>query len=293
MVVADVAWVGAHRSDDIGYRRHSKMVPPAVPLAKTTASTLGATRAKSHGLSDVRAATRRASSCEWVNPRVGGSGGTSGRRRSAAGECSRISLIAQMRQKPLTTDIRRETVEAACAGVSPPTGLGHAPGARSGTRAGRTRRGGASRRGSGRGPATARRSGSTRHRSPATGTGRSSGVVVIVEHPPGPFYTSDAAGPCERYAAVPASGMTRDVTRDRCPARLGRGVRRDAPGSPAIEQGHDRAPAVVHRDARRRVTIGVSTGQRAAQGGTLRGDLAPELGALARVACDTGRGVRP
>ena len=39
-----------------------------------------------------------------------------------------------------------------------------------------------------------------------------------------------------------ASGMTCE----RCPARLGRGVRRDAPRSPTIKQGHDRAPAVVH-----------------------------------------------
>ena len=52
-------------------------------------------------------------------------------------------------------------------------------------------------------------------------------------------------------------------TRSRC--------RRDAPGSAGIEQGHDRAPAVVQRDARRRVTIGVSTGQLPAQAGTLRG----------------------
>jgi hypothetical protein len=34
----------------------------------------------------------------------------------------------------------------------------------------------------------------------------------------------------------------------------------------------------------------VSTEQRAAQAGTLRGDLAPDRSALARVACDMGEG---
>ena len=37
------------------------------------------------------------------------------------------------------------------------------------------------------------------------GQARSYGVVVTVEHPPGPFSTSDATGPCGRHAAVPAA----------------------------------------------------------------------------------------
>jgi hypothetical protein len=48
--------------------------------------------------------------------------------------------------------------------------------------------------------------------------------------------------------------------------------------------GTDCALVVVHWDVRRRVTIGVSTGPRAAQAGTLRGDLALGSRAPARVA---------
>ena len=38
------------------------------------------TRAKSHGLVEVRAAVSSASNCRWVSPRVGDSAGTLGRR---------------------------------------------------------------------------------------------------------------------------------------------------------------------------------------------------------------------
>jgi Arc/MetJ family transcription regulator len=48
-----------------------------------------ATRAKSHGSGDWRAAVSRAPDCRWVNPRAGDSGGTAGRWTCSAGECSR------------------------------------------------------------------------------------------------------------------------------------------------------------------------------------------------------------
>ena len=50
-----------------------------------------ATSAKSHGLAESRAVLSRASNCRWVNPRVGDSGGTEGRRMCSAGERSTLS----------------------------------------------------------------------------------------------------------------------------------------------------------------------------------------------------------
>jgi hypothetical protein len=46
-----------------------------------------ATSAKSHGFGDWRAAVSRAPDRRWVNPRVGDSAGTDGRRTCSAGEC--------------------------------------------------------------------------------------------------------------------------------------------------------------------------------------------------------------
>ena len=55
------------------------------------------TRAKSHLFWDVREAVSSASSCRWLSPSVGDSGGTLGRRTWSAGECSRSSSMTQVR----------------------------------------------------------------------------------------------------------------------------------------------------------------------------------------------------
>jgi len=55
------------------------------------------TKAKSFRLADWRAAVSRASNCRWVNPRVGDSAGTAGRRTCSAGEYSRTPSITQVR----------------------------------------------------------------------------------------------------------------------------------------------------------------------------------------------------
>ena len=47
-------------------------------------------------LADPRAAVSMASNCRWVNPSVGDSGGTDGRRTYSAGECSRTPSITQV-----------------------------------------------------------------------------------------------------------------------------------------------------------------------------------------------------
>jgi hypothetical protein len=56
-----------------------------------------ATSAKSYQFGDWRSAVSRASNCRWVNPRVGDSVGTEGRRTCSAGECSRMPSRAQVR----------------------------------------------------------------------------------------------------------------------------------------------------------------------------------------------------
>jgi hypothetical protein len=56
-----------------------------------------AASAKSHGVGDSRAAVSRASNCRWVNPSVGDSAGTPGRRTCSAGECYRTPSRAQVR----------------------------------------------------------------------------------------------------------------------------------------------------------------------------------------------------
>ncbi len=56
-----------------------------------------ATRAKSLGLADTRAAVSMASNCRWVSPRVGDSGGTVGPADVSAGECSSTPSITQVR----------------------------------------------------------------------------------------------------------------------------------------------------------------------------------------------------
>jgi hypothetical protein len=56
-----------------------------------------ATSAKSYRFADSRAAVSRASNCRWVNPSVGDSGGTDGRRTCSAGECSSTPSITHVR----------------------------------------------------------------------------------------------------------------------------------------------------------------------------------------------------
>jgi hypothetical protein len=56
-----------------------------------------ATSAKSYRFGDRRAAVSSASNCRRVNPRVGDSAGTAGRRTCSAGECSRMPSRAQVR----------------------------------------------------------------------------------------------------------------------------------------------------------------------------------------------------
>ena len=56
-----------------------------------------ATKAKSFRLADWRAAVSGASNCRWVNPRVGDSAGTAGRRTYSAGEWSITPSTTQVR----------------------------------------------------------------------------------------------------------------------------------------------------------------------------------------------------
>jgi hypothetical protein len=53
--------------------------------------------AKPFRFAESRAAVSRASNCKWVNPNVGDSGGTLGRRRCSAGECSSTPSMTQVR----------------------------------------------------------------------------------------------------------------------------------------------------------------------------------------------------
>jgi hypothetical protein len=69
------------------------------------------TGAKSQRFVDCLAVVSRASNWRWVNPSVGHSAGTFGRRTYSAGECSSTPSMTQVRYQPATTDIRRETVE--------------------------------------------------------------------------------------------------------------------------------------------------------------------------------------
>jgi hypothetical protein len=84
--------------------------PVASKIRKPSSPSI-ATRAKSFGLFDSRAAVSIASNCRWVSPRVGDSGGTLGRRTCSAGELARIWSMTQVRKKPATIEIRRDTVE--------------------------------------------------------------------------------------------------------------------------------------------------------------------------------------
>jgi hypothetical protein len=66
----------------------SKIRRPSKPSMSTSA--------KSDVFDDSRDAVSRASNCRWVNPRVGDSGGTEGRRTCSAGECSSRPSITQV-----------------------------------------------------------------------------------------------------------------------------------------------------------------------------------------------------
>ena len=59
-----------------------------------------ATSAKSYRLADSRAAVSIASNCRWVNPSVGDSGGTAGRRTCSTGECSSTPFILRCGRTP-------------------------------------------------------------------------------------------------------------------------------------------------------------------------------------------------
>jgi hypothetical protein len=67
--------------------------------------------AKSHGFADSLAAVSRASDCRWVNPSVGDSAGTAGRRTCSAGECCKMLSRAQVRWNPAVTENRLDPVE--------------------------------------------------------------------------------------------------------------------------------------------------------------------------------------
>jgi hypothetical protein len=71
-------------------------VPVASKIRKPSRPSM-ATSAKSYGFADWRAAVSRASNCRRVNPRVGDSAGTAGRRTCSAGECSMMPSRTQVR----------------------------------------------------------------------------------------------------------------------------------------------------------------------------------------------------
>ena len=73
------------------------MSAPVASKIRKPSSPSMATSAKSHGFDDSRAAVSRASNCRWVNPKVGDSAGTEGRRTCSAGECSRRPSMTQVR----------------------------------------------------------------------------------------------------------------------------------------------------------------------------------------------------
>jgi hypothetical protein len=73
------------------------MLAPVASNIRRPSSPSIATSAKSCGFDDSRAAVSRASKCRWVNPSVGDSGGTVGRRTCSAGECSKGPLMTQVR----------------------------------------------------------------------------------------------------------------------------------------------------------------------------------------------------
>jgi hypothetical protein len=56
-----------------------------------------ATSARSHELGDWRAVASKASNCRWVNPSIGDSAGTVGRRTCSAGEFSSRPSMTQVR----------------------------------------------------------------------------------------------------------------------------------------------------------------------------------------------------
>ena len=67
----------------------SKILNPSSPSM--------ATSAKSHGFEERRAVVSNASNCRWVNPSVGDSAGTDGRRTCSAGEWSSRPSMTQVR----------------------------------------------------------------------------------------------------------------------------------------------------------------------------------------------------
>ncbi len=73
------------------------MFAPVASKIRKPSSPSIATSAKSQGDDDSRAAVSKASNCRWVNPRVGDSAGTDGRRTCSAGECSSRPSITQVR----------------------------------------------------------------------------------------------------------------------------------------------------------------------------------------------------
>ena len=87
------------------------MLAPVASKIRRPSSPSMATGAKSYRFADSRAAVSRASNCRRVNPSVGDSGGTDGRRTCSAGECSSTPSITHVRQNPAATENRRDTVD--------------------------------------------------------------------------------------------------------------------------------------------------------------------------------------
>jgi hypothetical protein len=67
----------------------SKIRRPSSPSRQTSA--------KSYRLAESRAQLRSVSNCRWVNPRVGESAGTAGRRTYSAGECASTPSMTHVR----------------------------------------------------------------------------------------------------------------------------------------------------------------------------------------------------
>jgi hypothetical protein len=73
------------------------MSAPAASKIRRPSSPSMATSAKSFRLADWRAAVSNASNCRCVNPRVGDSADTAGRRPYSAGEWPRTPSMMQVR----------------------------------------------------------------------------------------------------------------------------------------------------------------------------------------------------
>jgi len=106
---SDLICVRQRDQNDLGAFAAYAQHPVAVLFAKISDISAGgledrkprspsiATSAKSQGDGDSRAAVSNASNCRWVNPKVGDSAGTEGRRTCSAGECSSRPSMTHVR----------------------------------------------------------------------------------------------------------------------------------------------------------------------------------------------------